>query len=93
MRAAKLLLPLALLAVTGCSIKQAVTPATLSAELVPEICTIPAPGLRAASAPPTNSCFATRASGRGSCRRAATRGTARSARHSPEPGAGICCCT
>ena len=47
MRAAKLLLPLALLAVTGCSIKQAVTPATLSAELVPEICTIPAPGLRA----------------------------------------------
>ena len=47
MRAAKLLLPLALLAVTGCSIKQTVTPATLSAELVPEICTIPAPGLRA----------------------------------------------
>jgi hypothetical protein len=33
-------------AISGCSIKQTVTPATLSAELAPEICTIPAIGLR-----------------------------------------------
>jgi hypothetical protein len=37
---------LATLFMTGCSIKQTVTPASLSAELPPEICTIPAVGLR-----------------------------------------------
>ncbi|WP_217475846.1 Sbal_3080 family lipoprotein [Stutzerimonas stutzeri] len=47
MRAASLFLPLALLALAGCSIKQTVTPAALSAELTPEICTVPAIGLRA----------------------------------------------
>lgn len=47
MRATSLLLVLAALSATGCSIKQAVTPAELSAELAPEICTIPAIGLRA----------------------------------------------
>lgn len=34
-------------ALSGCSIKQTVTPATLSVELAPEICMIPAPNLRA----------------------------------------------
>lgn len=47
MRAKPLLLLIASFAITGCSIKQTVTPASLSAELAPEICTIPAPGLRA----------------------------------------------
>lgn len=47
MRAASLFLSLALLALSGCSIKQTVTPAELSAELTPEICTVPAIGLRA----------------------------------------------
>ncbi len=47
MRAAPLFLLLAMLSITGCSIKQSVTSASLSAELAPEICTIPAAGLRA----------------------------------------------
>ncbi|AHL77364.1 hypothetical protein CH92_20680 [Stutzerimonas stutzeri] len=46
MRAAPLFLLIATLSITGCSIKQTVTPASLSAELAPEICTIPAVGLR-----------------------------------------------
>ena len=83
MRAAKLLLPLTLLAVTGCSIKQTVTPAALSTGLVPEICTIPAPGLRAGFSTTYQQLL----------RDKGFRGAARSVRHSPEPGAGICCCT
>lgn len=47
MRAASLLLLFASLAISGCSIKQTVTPASLSAALAPEICTIPSLGLRA----------------------------------------------
>ncbi|MCW8156111.1 hypothetical protein D7243_07910 [Stutzerimonas stutzeri] len=47
MRAAPLPVLFAMLFMTGCSIKQTVTPANLSAELAPEICTIPAVGLRA----------------------------------------------
>ncbi|WP_313484842.1 Sbal_3080 family lipoprotein [Stutzerimonas kunmingensis] len=47
MRAALLPVLFAMLFMTGCSIKQTVTPANLSAELAPEICTIPAVGLRA----------------------------------------------
>lgn len=35
-----------MLAITGCSIKQTVTPASLSLDLPPEICLIPAEGLR-----------------------------------------------
>ena len=46
MRATPLLLLISVFAISGCSIKQTVTPATLSAELAPEICTIPAIGLR-----------------------------------------------
>jgi len=46
MRAATLLTLIAAVAISGCSIKQNVTPATLSAELAPEICMIPAIGLR-----------------------------------------------
>ena len=47
MRTAPLLLLLTAVWLTGCSIKQTVTPAALSSELAPEICTIPAIGLRA----------------------------------------------
>ena len=47
MHGTSLFLLLASFAITGCSIKQTVTPASLSAELTPEICTIPSPGLRA----------------------------------------------
>ena len=47
MRVASLFLLFASLSITGCSIKQTVTPASLSAELAPEICAIPAIGLRA----------------------------------------------
>ena len=47
MRVAPLLILAAAVAASGCSIKQTVTPATLSAELVPEICMIPALNLRA----------------------------------------------
>jgi len=47
MRAIPPLLLLAMLSVTGCSIKQNIKPVSLSAELAPEICAIPATGLRA----------------------------------------------
>lgn len=47
MRIVPLLVVVAMVSLTGCSIKQTVTPAALSAELPPEICTIPASGLRA----------------------------------------------
>lgn len=47
MRAASLFIFFATVAISGCSIKQSVTPATLSAELAPEICMIPALNLRA----------------------------------------------
>lgn len=47
MRAASLFTLIAAVAISGCSIKQTVTPATLSAELAPEICMIPALNLRA----------------------------------------------
>lgn len=47
MRAAPLLLLIAIFSTAGCSIKQTVTPAEMSAELMPEICMIPAIGLRA----------------------------------------------
>lgn len=46
MRVALLFLLFASLSITGCSIKQTVTPVRLSAELAPEICAIPAMGLR-----------------------------------------------
>lgn len=42
-----ILLLAATLAMTGCSIKQAVTPASISTDLPPEICMIPAKDLRA----------------------------------------------
>ncbi|WP_312514054.1 Sbal_3080 family lipoprotein [Stutzerimonas nitrititolerans] len=47
MRAASLFTLITTIAISGCSIKQTVTPATLSAELAPEICMIPALNLRA----------------------------------------------
>lgn len=47
MRVAPLFILAAAVAASGCSIKQTVTPATLSAELRPEICMIPALNLRA----------------------------------------------
>ncbi|HAQ25488.1 MAG TPA: hypothetical protein DCQ80_05900 [Pseudomonas sp.] len=47
MRAISLFMLVSTLVISGCSIKQNVTPATLSAELAPEICMIPAPNLRA----------------------------------------------
>src|SRR5690606_40210580 len=47
MRAASLFTLITAIAISGCSIKQTVTPATLSAELAPEICMIPALNLRA----------------------------------------------
>lgn len=47
MRAASLFTLIAAVAISGCSIKQNVTPAALSAELAPEICMIPALNLRA----------------------------------------------
>ena len=47
MRAASFSMLIAAVAISGCSIKQNVTPATLSAELAPEICMIPALNLRA----------------------------------------------
>ncbi len=47
MRIASLFTLVAVVAISGCSIQQSVTPATLSAELAPEICMIPAPNLRA----------------------------------------------
>lgn len=47
MRAASLFTLIATVAISGCSIKQNVTPAALSAELTPEICMIPALNLRA----------------------------------------------
>jgi hypothetical protein len=47
MRAVSLFMLVSVFAISGCSIKQTVTPATLSAELAPEICMIPAPNLRA----------------------------------------------
>lgn len=47
MRAASLFTLIAVVALSGCSIKQTVTPAALSAELAPEICMIPAAKLRA----------------------------------------------
>jgi hypothetical protein len=47
MRVALPFLLFASLSITGCSIKQTVTPAHLSPELAPEICAIPAVGLRA----------------------------------------------
>ncbi len=47
MRVASSLTLIAAIAISGCSIKQNVTPAALSAELAPEICMIPALNLRA----------------------------------------------
>lgn len=47
MRAASLFTLITAIAISGCSIKQTATPATLSAELAPEICMIPALNLRA----------------------------------------------
>lgn len=47
MRTASLFILIAVAALSGCSIKQNVTPAALSAELAPEICMIPALKLRA----------------------------------------------
>lgn len=47
MRAVSLFMLVSAFTISGCSIKQTVTPATLSAELAPEICMIPAPNLRA----------------------------------------------
>lgn len=47
MRVAPLLLMTAALLASGCSIKQSVSPAELAAELAPEICAIPAAGVRA----------------------------------------------
>ena len=46
MRIASLMTFIAAMAISGCSIKQTVRPATLSTELVPEICMIPALNLR-----------------------------------------------
>lgn len=77
MRAAPLPVLFAMLFMTGCSIKQTVTPANLSAELAPEICTIPAVGLRAGFIPPINNFFGTRASRPVSLPRAAARLVAR----------------
>ena len=47
MRTASLFILIAVATLSGCSIKQNVTPAVLSAELAPEICMIPALKLRA----------------------------------------------
>lgn len=93
MRAATLLTLIAAVAISGCSIKQNVTPTTLSAELAPEICMIPAIGLRSGFNTTYQQLlrdkgFTTRQMAPGSSPNAA-----RSARPIPVTGAGIWRCT